>query len=70
MIARSLSHTLRIIDQYQAACPLANESIKMELECLKAHMQLVIAHLEADKDEAIKVSLPKTLEEATNLICD
>jgi len=63
MIADSLSHTLRLIEQYQKDCPTAYSCIETELNCLKEHMSLVIKYFEPLTINDLDISLPKTLEE-------
>ena len=71
MIADSLSHTLRLIEQYQNDCPITYSPIKTELNCLTDHMRLVINYLDPIDENDLNISLPKTLEEmkrATSVI--
>ncbi len=64
MIADSLSHTLRLIEQYQNDCPTNYSCIETELNCLKDHMRLVIKYLDPLTDNDLNMSLPKTLDKA------
>lgn len=64
MIADALSHTLRLIEQYQKDCPTAYSCIETELNCLKDHMDLVIKYLEPLNVNDLDISLSTTVEEA------
>lgn len=63
MIADSLSHTIRLIEQYQKDCPSSYRCIETELNCLKDHMSLVIKYLEPLHENDLVITLPKTVEE-------
>lgn len=65
MIADSLSHTLRLIEQYQNDCPTTYGCIETELNCLKDHMRLVMNYLDPIDENDLNISLPKTVEEVT-----
>lgn len=63
MITDSLSHTLRLIEQYHKDYPTAYACIDTELNCLKEHIKLVIKYVAPLSVDDMNITLLKKVEE-------